>query len=380
VTTDEIKLGFRLLEHLRVATRDRAVHKFNVIGKSVRGEFEISLGRDLPASDKQSLIWIWDELKRARLIHATGTDLVNPDDWVVVSSKGQTISESEFAANFGGEQPGGRGGQRLVDAVTGIFQRVELNADLDRVVIEQETRLSFMMIDLDHFKSFNDNHGHGIGDEVLRAVAQTVASVVRGKGEAYRYGGEEISVILPNHALSEAMAVAERIRSEIEDVRIGSVPDCHVTASLGIATIPETSENIKDMVKDADRALYEAKDKGRNRVCSATKLASATPVQRKAVAKLAADLNVRLRLEASTRSWYLLYVENQTSADIKVDRISIEHDGIALTEPAFPKDGESWVIAPKISRPIGWVPQGTLAIRLSSSTQKRAYSSPARST
>lgn len=100
MTAEEIKLGFLLLQHLRVATRDRAVHKFNVIGRSTRGEFEICLGRDISPSEKQSLIWIWDELKRARLINATGTDLVNPDDWVVVSPKGMTVSEGDFAAMF----------------------------------------------------------------------------------------------------------------------------------------------------------------------------------------------------------------------------------------------------------------------------------------
>lgn len=76
------------------------------------------------------------------------------------------------------------------------------------------------MIDLDHFMNFNDTYGHSVGDEVLKATAQVVATVVGGKGEAYRYGGEEISVILPNHALVEAAAVAERIRNEIERVRI----------------------------------------------------------------------------------------------------------------------------------------------------------------
>lgn len=83
MTADEIKLGYLLLEHLRVVTRDRAVHKFNVIGKSTKGEFELWLRRDISPSERESLIWIWDELKRARLINATGTDLVNPDDWVV---------------------------------------------------------------------------------------------------------------------------------------------------------------------------------------------------------------------------------------------------------------------------------------------------------
>ena len=368
MTADEIKLGFLLLQHLRVATRDRAVHKFNVIGRSTKGEFENWLGRDMSPSEKQSLIWIWDELKRERLINATGTDLVNPDDWVVVSPKGMTVSEGDFAAMFRDEPSDAGRNQRIVDAVTGILQRSELNADLDRITVAQDgSPVGFLMIDLDHFKSFNDTHGHGVGDEVLKAVAQAVARVVRGKGEVYRYGGEEISVILPNHALAEATAVAERIRNEIEAVRIETVPDCHVTASIGVAATPETSANKKDMVTDADRALYEAKDKGRNRVCCATKAVSGTHVQRKPAARLDGDLNLRVALQEGSRSWYLLYVENQTTVDVKVERISIEHDGINLTEPALPKGEDNWAVPAKQTRPIGWRPQtnpGDCLVRL----------------
>jgi two-component system, cell cycle response regulator len=79
-----------------------------------------------------------------------------------------------------------------------------------------------------------------------------------------------MSVILPNHTLGEAMAVAERVRNEIAGVRVASVGDCAVTASLGVATIPETSD-AKTMTTDADRALYQAKHSGRNRVCCAAK-------------------------------------------------------------------------------------------------------------
>ncbi len=203
-----------------------------------------------------------------------------------------TISEADFAAMFPDEPAGAGRNQRLVDAVMGIFQRAELDADLDRIAVEQGSGspMSFLMIDLDHFKSFNDAYGHGVGDEVLKVVAQTVAMAVRGKGEAYRYGGEEISVILPNHVLGEASVVAERIRTEIESARVESIPDACVTASIGVAAIPQTSANKDDMLTDADRALYQAKDNGRNRVCCATKAASGTPVQRKTPARLDDDL------------------------------------------------------------------------------------------
>jgi hypothetical protein len=126
VSPDEVKLGYLLLTFLRSSTRDRPLNKFNVIGRSGRGEFEMWLNKDVPPHEKQILIWVWDELKRARLINATGTDLVNPDDWVTASPKGQTISESEFAAIFTDEPLERSEAGKLIDAVTGIFQRGDL--------------------------------------------------------------------------------------------------------------------------------------------------------------------------------------------------------------------------------------------------------------
>jgi diguanylate cyclase (GGDEF)-like protein len=359
VTPDEIKLGCRLLEHLRASARNRDVNKFNVIGKSTKGEFEIWLGKDMSPDDKQTLIWIWDELKRARLINATGTDLVNPEDWVRASSRGLTISESEFDALFSEATSEHKRAGKLIDAVTGILQRAELDVDLAELANQEgdELPVGFLMIDLDHFKAFNDTYGHATGDEVLNKVAQIIARVVQGKGEAYRYGGEEISVILRNHTLAEATAAAERVRNEIESARIDSLPECRVTASLGVAAIPETSEISKDMVADADRALYEAKRTGRNRVCFATKQTSGAPVRHTVTPKLEGDLNVWVGLQSGNRLWYLLNVENQTDVELRVERVSIEHDDVALTEPAFPKDGENWLVTAKGRLVIGWYPQ-----------------------
>ena len=301
MSSDEIKLGYLLLTFLRSSTQDRPANKFNVIGRSGRGEFEMWLEKDIQPHEKQTLIWVWDELKRARLIDATGTDLVNPDGWVIASSKGQTISEPDFAAMFTDEPRERTEAGKLIDAVTGICQRGRLDADLAKIGDRKsdDSPISFAMIDLDHFKTFNDNYGHPVGDEILRAVAQKVATVVRGKGEAYRYGGEEISVILPNHSLVEATTVAERIRNEIASIRIASLPDCSVTASLGVATIPETSEGVETLVLDADRVMYEAKHSGRNRVCSAAKKDSGARLQPKAATK---PKNELFRLSFQTQS------------------------------------------------------------------------------
>jgi len=303
VNPDEIKLAYLLLKFLRLSTR--SVNKFNVIGRSGRGEFEMWLQKDVLPHEKQTLIWVWDELKRARLINATGTDLVNPDDWVVVSPKGQTISESDFAAIFTDETRERTANGKLIDAVTRVFQRGELDADLAKIGDRKsdDSPISFVMIDIDHFRNFNEHYGHAVGDEILRAVAQKIATVVRGKGETYRYGGEEISVILPNHSLVEANTVAERIRNEIASVRIASLPDCSVTASLGVATIPETSETVEAVALDADRAMYQAKHSGRNRVRAAVKQDSGTRLQPKAATK---SKNELFRVSFQTQSQGIL--------------------------------------------------------------------------
>lgn len=305
MSPDEIKLGYLLLKFLRLSTRDRSVNKFNVIGRSGRGEFEMWLGKDVLPHEKQTLIWVWDEVKRARLINATGTDLVSPDDWVILSPRGQTISESDFAAMIADESLERTENGKLIDAVTGILQRGELDADLAKIGVRKsdDSPVSFVMIDLDHFKTLNDNYGHAAGDEILRAVAQKIATVVRGKGEVYRYGGEEITVILPNHSLLEATTVAERIRSEIASIRIASLPDCSVTASLGVATTPETSETVETVALDADRAMYEAKHLGRNRVRSAAKEDSGVRVQPKAAIK---PKNELFRVSFQTQSQGIL--------------------------------------------------------------------------
>lgn len=161
---------------------------------------------------------------------------------------------------------------RLTDAVTGLFQRGEFENDLQDAISRAHGDLpvTLIMLDLDHFKMFNDTYGHPVGDEVLRTVAGTISTAMQGKATVYRYGGEEIVVILPNYGLEEGAAAAERIRRDISNVHLDSIEDARVTASLGVATVPDTSD-AESLVKVADRALYEAKRQGRNQVCCAAK-------------------------------------------------------------------------------------------------------------
>lgn len=124
------------------------------------------------------------------------------------------------------------------------------------------------MADIDHFKKFNDTHGHQAGDAVLHGVAQAMEKGRREVDRVYRYGGEEFSVILPETDLSEALDVAEKIRKSVESLVVkaenGDVP-LKVSISMGVASFPLDGDSPEKLIGAADEALYAAKEAGRNR-------------------------------------------------------------------------------------------------------------------
>jgi diguanylate cyclase (GGDEF)-like protein len=122
------------------------------------------------------------------------------------------------------------------------------------------------MLDLDHFKRLNDEHGHLVGDQVLREVASAIAGALRTSDTAYRYGGEELVVLLRETGLEEAAKVAERIREAIAGVVLPDRLTVTVTASAGVAARQATMSHYTELVAAADQALYDAKRRGRNRV------------------------------------------------------------------------------------------------------------------
>ena len=130
------------------------------------------------------------------------------------------------------------------------------------------------MIDVDHFKAFNDRHGHQGGDEALRSVAQVIGSHIRRPADlAARYGGEEFAVILPHTDASGARAIAERIRQGIQHLPPVAGDSEPVTVSIGLSTWDKrSSASLEQLLLSADRALYEAKNSGRNRVVDAATL------------------------------------------------------------------------------------------------------------
>lgn len=127
--------------------------------------------------------------------------------------------------------------------------------------------LSLMMIDIDHFKQMNDTHGHVAGDVVLKAVGQYLQKHLRLENTACRFGGEEFAVILRNVNGEQAFHIAERLRKEIETSKVVfKQKELSITISIGISTLSdEHYDTIEDFIQSADEALYEAKEKGRNR-------------------------------------------------------------------------------------------------------------------
>ncbi|MCZ7467663.1 PleD family two-component system response regulator [Agrobacterium sp. O3.4] len=163
----------------------------------------------------------------------------------------------------------------IVDALTGLNNRRYLDNHLkilfDRAAVRGRP-ISICMTDIDRFKLVNDTYGHDVGDEVLREFAARIRSTVRGADLACRYGGEEFVVVMPDTPIEIAAAVAERLRAIIEDkpFYVRSIDrELSITASLGIATSSGAFGMPDELLKQADRALYEAKHAGRNRVVAA---------------------------------------------------------------------------------------------------------------
>ena len=203
----------------------------------------------LASIDRSTPIWL---LLAGLLMSATVTTLV----WRLLRSEAIALSDA------------------MHDGLTGLHNRRYLEASLKRE--EERARrgkatVSIVQFDLDHFKKINDLHGHAAGDDVLRRVGQVLREATRGEDIVCRYGGEELTLILPGASRGQAQARAQAIRARIAQLEIvsGGRALPHITLSGGLACFPEDGATLEAVLQRADQALLRAKREGRDRVLSA---------------------------------------------------------------------------------------------------------------
>jgi diguanylate cyclase (GGDEF)-like protein/PAS domain S-box-containing protein len=164
--------------------------------------------------------------------------------------------------------------QSIKDPLTGLYNRRYLEEMLEREIrraVRAEQALGILMLDLDHFKKFNDTYGHDAGDTVLRECGTFLAKSIRAEDVVCRFGGEEFFIILPTANLSAAAGRAERIRSKLRELTVLHQGQSlwMITVSIGVAALPDHGTSPKQLLEAADAALYRAKRDGRDRVVAA---------------------------------------------------------------------------------------------------------------
>jgi diguanylate cyclase (GGDEF)-like protein len=156
------------------------------------------------------------------------------------------------------------------DGLTGLYLnryfQERLNEEIQRAMYGK-TEFSLLLLDIDFFKRFNDEYGHAAGDIVLKSTASLIQHALEPGDMVARYGGEEFVALLPGKTGKQALAVAEKIRKQIEKHKITlRRGETHLTASLGISAFPDKGRTKEELLWAADQCLYKAKNSGRNRV------------------------------------------------------------------------------------------------------------------
>ncbi len=166
--------------------------------------------------------------------------------------------------------------EAFTDGLTGLANRKSFDAEIERIAGEAKAEgraYSLVLMDIDHFKAFNDNYGHQIGDQVLRLVAQTLVEGVKGRDVAARYGGEEFALIFPDTNVQAAMRVADNLRQAVANKEVinrnSGEKLGRITLSGGVAQYNGGEESTDSLIERADNALYTSKHNGRNQITTA---------------------------------------------------------------------------------------------------------------
>lgn len=155
------------------------------------------------------------------------------------------------------------------DQLTGLYNRVMLYGFIEKqfaYLIRHQAPCCLVMLDLDHFKSINDDYGHPVGDAVLAEIGKRLSDRLRKSDMAFRYGGEEFLVILPQADRQQARELFEQIRQEIQQNTIGGLLSGQITLSIGVTELSPEDDSPKAAINRADQALYQSKHQGRNRI------------------------------------------------------------------------------------------------------------------
>ncbi|WP_166424287.1 GGDEF domain-containing protein [Paraglaciecola sp. 20A4] len=156
-----------------------------------------------------------------------------------------------------------------IDPLTGLNNRLHLNSVFEMLcqsIPQDQQSVSMLLLDLDHFKKVNDQYGHDVGDEVLVKVSRLINEMRRRNDWAFRFGGEEFCLLIPNTNEAQTQQVAERLRQAVEkDITIDDFT-LNITVSIGVARWPLDGNNLAQIYKAADARLYQAKEQGRNRI------------------------------------------------------------------------------------------------------------------
>ncbi len=207
------------------------------------------------------------------ILHLRKATPEDPDQMKAIGQFATTVAEAMAMALANLKLRETLRNQAIRDGLTGLFNRRYLEETLERELSRGKrsgTTMGVIMLDLDHFKEYNDTYGHNAGDELLCALGQLIQDQVRKEDIACRYGGEEFLLIMPGAPMEIALERANELNLSVKQLHMQSTSFKHITISAGVAIFPDHGNNGKDVIKAADAALYRAKEEGRDRVVVAT--------------------------------------------------------------------------------------------------------------
>jgi diguanylate cyclase (GGDEF)-like protein len=315
---------------------------------------EIKAGlREFPTSSHDYWVDTIYALHREGLVSA---------EFVFIDQSYQPVDVIHATITHAGREQGVKTEARLMSAppmsVNELPNRDAMHEDI-KSLLRHPKPFSVLFIDLDGFKNVNDSQGHQAGDQCLDAVVTALGETIQGKGKMYRYGGDEFVVSLPNFTPSEAEATAERIRAAIDELDPGD--EIKIAASVGVAgCVHGQIVKLHDLVNAADQAMYESKRAGGNRVT--VRLASTGPkgplprITRGNITRRVEAAQLSIALRQAVPQNYAVLVQNESDEKVLVRKLTLERNGVELTQPARPKAGEEWAIPPRTGKELAWSP------------------------